>query len=40
MAKRNMISLKPKMDLLKEIETKKLKQADVTSQYNISQRNI
>ena len=40
MVKRNVLSLKRKIDLLKDIETKKKKkqkQVDVASQYNVSQ---
>lgn len=39
-SKRNVLSLKRKIDLMKEIETKKLKQADGASQYNISRATV
>ena len=34
--RRNVLSLKRKIDLLKEIESKKRKQADVASDFNVS----
>ena len=38
MAKRNVLSLKRKIDLLKDIETKKQKQVDVASHYKDSDK--